>query len=226
MSLHRPAELSRPVSLSAESLSFPQSPIRSDRVPGSVMTQKPWASAKGGIFSGVAPEDVAVIIRRFWSKVNKNDTGCWLWTANRVKFGHGQFTFRDRDRKQHHVIAHRAAWELSYGRIPDGLCVLHRCDVPACQRPDHLFLGSQQDNLNDARTKGRLDESRPRTRTLTYQDRWTIYLAAPYSGICVDLARQYGVTKSCISIIRRGRFAGRVFERVPHVLVAVRGEVA
>lgn len=51
--------------------------------------------------------------------------------------------------------AHRVAWDLTYGPIPDGMLVLHRCDNPSCVRPDHLFLGTQTDNMLDRKAKGR-----------------------------------------------------------------------
>lgn len=164
---------------------------------------------------------------RFWAKVNKTPS-CWLWTAATLR-GYGQISL---NRKP--AYAHRLSWEMAYGPIPEGVEVLHKCDVPLCVRPDHLFLGSQQDNLADARQKGRLDETLPRAGVLTYEDRLAIFGAEGYRGICVDLARRYAVTKTCISTIRSGRFARRpvpsaqaafdaVFERVPHFEVSVRG---
>lgn len=114
----------------------------------------------------------APIVDRFWAKVNKNgptalpELGpCWLWTASTTgrRAMHGQFVLPRVDGEaQRHVYAHRFSWELAYGPIPDGLSVLHRCDVGACVRPSHLFIGTQQDNLADARQKGRLDNSKSR----------------------------------------------------------------
>lgn len=92
---------------------------------------------------GVSPED------RFWMKVNKTD-GCWLWTAATFAYGYGIFRVDGRNQ-----YAHRVAWELTNGPIPDGLSCLHRCDVPGCVNPDHLFLGTQGDNARDRNAKGR-----------------------------------------------------------------------
>lgn len=89
---------------------------------------------------------------RFWSKVNKTD-GCWLWIASRHKKGYGQFKLDGKMRK-----AHRVAWELTYGPIPPDKNVCHTCDNPPCVRPDHLFLGTNGDNVRDAVKKGRWHE--------------------------------------------------------------------
>lgn len=87
---------------------------------------------------------------RFWSKVQKTDD-CWLWRATRFPKGYGQIKIKGRRR-----LAHRVAWELTNGPIPDGLQVCHHCDNPPCVRPDHLFLGTQSDNIQDAVSKGRM----------------------------------------------------------------------
>lgn len=86
---------------------------------------------------------------RFWSKVDKSGD-CWEWTACRTRAGYGQFKS---DGRLHR--AHRLAWALTNGPIPEGKHVLHRCDNPGCVNPDHLFLGSHQDNMDDMSNKGR-----------------------------------------------------------------------
>jgi hypothetical protein len=86
---------------------------------------------------------------RFWAKVEKTDS-CWPWRAG-VNKEYGEFNFGNNWMRQ----AHRVAWELTHGPIPDGLCVLHKCDVPLCVNPDHLFLGTKLDNVRDMIAKGR-----------------------------------------------------------------------
>jgi len=76
---------------------------------------------------------------------------CWVWLASTVGAGYGHFSLAG-GRK---ILAHRFAWEQSKGAIPDGLKVLHRCDNPPCCNPNHLFLGTQADNVHDMMQKGR-----------------------------------------------------------------------
>jgi HNH endonuclease len=90
---------------------------------------------------------------KFWSKVNKTKT-CWLWTAMKNVFGYGElWTGKKPNRKR--KLAHRISWELRFGKIPEGLGVLHKCDVRNCVNPEHLFLGTFLDNMKDKLSKGR-----------------------------------------------------------------------
>jgi hypothetical protein len=100
-------------------------------------------------------------IERFWSKVNKNGptmpnmkTCCWVWTGWKLKrkWNYGRFDLLP-ERKNRG--AHQVSWELSNGPIPVGLSVCHHCDNPPCVRPDHLWLGTHQQNLQDRDAKGR-----------------------------------------------------------------------
>jgi hypothetical protein len=81
------------------------------------------------------------------------ESGCWLWTASALsgQAGYGGFA---RGHRQS-TLAHHASWEFAHGPIPPGMLVLHRCDVRLCVRPDHLFLGTQLENVRDRDRKGR-----------------------------------------------------------------------
>lgn len=88
-------------------------------------------------------------LKRFWLKVKKGSTpnSCWEWTGCRGHFGYGRL-FRD-------SYAHRVSWEIHFGKIPKGLCVLHKCDNPPCVNPKHLWLGTMTDNIQDRDKKRR-----------------------------------------------------------------------
>jgi hypothetical protein len=90
---------------------------------------------------------------RFWQHVDKSDT-CWNWTASTKPFGYGRFVTRNHY-KQKEELAHRVSWELHYGPIPQGMFVCHKCDNPPCVNPEHLFLGTGDDNMKDRNSKQR-----------------------------------------------------------------------
>ena len=91
---------------------------------------------------------------RFWAKVNKTET-CWLWTGGKRPFGYGFIWYEGRN-----LSVHRLSFEMHHGPIPEGMVVCHRCDVPSCLNPDHLFLGSQSVNVTDCVQKNRHAEAR------------------------------------------------------------------
>lgn len=95
---------------------------------------------------------------RLWSRAERVPSGCMEWQGAQNRDGYGQIR---RGRRHEGMLgAHRAAWEVAHGPIPEGLPVLHRCDNPPCVNPVHLFLGTNDDNMADKVAKGRQSHTR------------------------------------------------------------------
>lgn len=90
---------------------------------------------------------------RFWAKVQKTE-GCWYWTGAKLRSGYGVIGL-GRRQKGNTKLAHRLSYEWTHGPLPEAAQVCHHCDTPCCVRPDHLFPGSQRDNVQDCVRKGR-----------------------------------------------------------------------
>ena len=87
-------------------------------------------------------------ISKFWTRVNKQDSEeCWNWLGAKDINGYGKFSFLGRT-----ILAHRLAWKITYGDIPEGLLILHKCNNSSCVNPQHLYVGNQSNNMLD-RTK-------------------------------------------------------------------------
>lgn len=97
---------------------------------------------------GISDRDLA----RFWTHANPREDGCWIWTGPLKPNGYGYLVVW-RNNASRAVYAHRISYALHFGEPKQQ--VLHRCDTPACVRPECLFDGSQQDNVDDAIAKGR-----------------------------------------------------------------------
>ena len=136
--------------------------------------------------------------RRFWSKVEKTD-GCWLWLGARNESSGGYGMTVDPDTKAI-IGSHRYSWSLSYGPIPPGKHVLHRCDTPLCVRPDHLFLGTHRDNMRDKASKGRGGGHKRLTAEQVIGIR-KLYAHDPSRGAYSRISRAYKVNRSTVKQI-------------------------
>jgi len=98
---------------------------------------------------------------RLLSRVRKQqDSGCWIWQGATKGMGYGYLTVGSRvDNSRRTALAHRESYAAFVGEIPKGMYVCHHCDIPACINPDHLFIGTNQDNVDDREMKGRNDTS-------------------------------------------------------------------
>jgi hypothetical protein len=127
------------------------------------------------------------------------ECGCWIWMNHLDETGYGTFrcghiTFR----------AHRVSWMEFRGTIPPGKRVLHTCDIRCCVNPDHLFLGTQKDNMDDMRRKGRaasfVGEKNPRAKITAAQAAEIRQSDMPTAQLC----ELYGLKKSMIRNIKLG----------------------
>lgn len=145
-------------------------------------------------------------VARFWSRVDKSGE-CWEWTALRNTGGYGRiFVGRCRVTHKNHVtIAPRVSWTMAHGRIPEGLCVCHKCDNPPCVNPAHLFLGTQGENARDCASKRRHHHGeRHRFSKLTDEDvRRIRELSAVRPQ--TKIARDYGISQGHVSEIVAGK---------------------
>lgn len=133
--------------------------------------------------------------QRFFASFDKTDR-CWLWKRGMNKAGYGRFYINWRME-----LAHRVSYELHLGPIPDGMCVLHRCDVRSCVNPAHLFLGTQTVNHADMCAKGREPRGEShRNSKLMESDVRAIRMA---EGRHSDIAASYGISKGLVSQIKR-----------------------
>lgn len=157
--------------------------------------------------TGVYKRELKTIEERFWPKVEKTNS-CWLWAGSSVKsnlqehFRYGNFRVGKMTK-----YAHRVSWELHNGSIPEGMCILHKCDNPLCVNPKHLFLGTHADNMKDMSTKGRggvqdqVGEKNHYAKLTWETVREIRRRYATGEEFQKDIAKDYNIERSLISMI-------------------------
>ena len=129
-----------------------------------------------------------------------SESGCRLWVGSVSPKGYGVLEVNKKAR-----FTHRVAYEIAYGPIPDGLLVCHRCDTPACINPEHLFLGTNADNMADMVSKNRQARIRGEGHVRAKLNLEQVHAILASDKTNLALAVEYGVSKSLISHIRTGR---------------------
>jgi Autographiviridae endonuclease len=143
--------------------------------------------------------------QRFWSKVQiGEEDDCWEWQRATQSHGYGSTTIG----KAKTALAHRVAYELDVGEIPERMCVLHRCDNRKCVNPNHLFLGTIQDNNRDKLEKGRQAKGEKNGRTKLSWGQIQAMEALYAAGGCTyrDLATAFNISAGYAGQIIRGKY--------------------
>jgi len=143
-------------------------------------------------------------LKRFWKHVSvAGPDECWLWTAHVNKGGYGVFWVGSLATDR---IAHRLSWQMKNGEIPDGKVICHKCDVPACVNPDHLFVGTHRDNVEDKIKKGRCPKGESHCcAKLKERDVFGIRKLIAAGMPQFEIGPLFGVTPSLISAIKTRR---------------------
>lgn len=143
-------------------------------------------------------------IERFFKKISNENhpLGCWIWDGGKGTNQYGNF---HSDKTKKNMRAHRYSWELHFGEIPKGFFICHSCDTKLCVNPDHLFVGSPLDNMQDMINKNRqvtVKGSQNGQAKLTEADVEVIKEKLKLGYLGKDLAIEYGVDMTVISKIK------------------------
>lgn len=133
------------------------------------------------------------LMERFWNKVDTSNE-CWNWTGSKNKDGYGSVGSGLRSRT---MLAHRMSYAINVGEIPKGMCVCHKCDNPSCVRPDHLFLGTRKDNMQDMVRKGRDDNGHTNQNVNKESCKWGHSLTGDNLYIYVENGKPKRKCRTC-----------------------------
>ena len=126
------------------------------------------------------------------------ESGCWIFTGAILNNGYGKF----RDFSMKSSLAHRATYNFFVGDIPNGMYVCHMCDIPSCVNPEHLFIGTPQENQDDCKSKNRQIKHTPK---LDNTDINFIRLLLSYGVSQYIVSKQFGISQSMVSTINTGK---------------------
>lgn len=146
------------------------------------------------------PRSASVRERLEEYSIPEPNSGCWLWLRGVSQEGYGRLRVNGKAQS-----AHRVSYEEYVGPIPDGLYVCHHCDTPGCINPEHLFVGTNQDNMADRANKGRALGEKNNAAKLSDKD--VVEIADLIrEGNCfqTEIAARYGVTDKLVSHIKLG----------------------
>ena len=133
---------------------------------------------------------------RFWAKVRKTDQ-CWEWIGAKARTGYGFFGV-----KRKMKYAHRVSYAIAKDKDPGRLFCCHKCDNTSCVNPDHLFLGTHQDNMRDMKTKGRSNPRRGVASNFCKMTEDTVREIRSADGAVPEIAKRFGVSRQAVSRIR------------------------
>lgn len=132
-------------------------------------------------------------------RVSKNSRGCWIWLGAWDKDGYGEVYLGGRKYR-----SHRASWKIFNGEIPKGMLVLHKCDVPSCVNPRHLYIGTPKDNMSDKMKRGRfrtgvgVKQPSAKLTDVIVKEIRKKYENGMFQRI---IAKEYGVSQSVVSTV-------------------------
>ena len=134
-------------------------------------------------------------------RVSNNENDCWIWNGSKHRQGYGHIRYNGKT-----ALAHRVSWMIYNGGISEGIKVCHYCDEPSCVNPEHLFLGTQLDNVEDCIKKGRFTRNIPKTRRikLNWEQVHQIKTLHGEGMKRKELEKKFNVSQTCIAKILTG----------------------
>lgn len=146
--------------------------------------------------------DTSDIVERFYTKIDRSSNNCWIWKGRKTKGGYGNVDIIH-DGKWRGINAHRLSYLLIHGEVPDNIHVCHSCDNPPCCRPDHLWLGTFEENMQDAIDKGRKDNTGEKNGRRKINWETVNEIRACKDKTRNELAKEYGLKKMQVGNIIR-----------------------